>query len=139
MALREALRVTRRGGVIYLSFGPIWTAYSGSHFMHLLPEPWKHLLLSQDEYCTALFKAGGTAEQASDFVHGLNRKLPSTYKSQFPEVLTEERVQSFKQFSWGPGIDASIEQHPNILKAAERLEIDPEDLLIQGFSFVIVR
>src|SRR3990170_9111678 len=35
-ALREAFRVTKPGGYIYLMFDPLWTADSGSHFLHYL-------------------------------------------------------------------------------------------------------
>jgi SAM-dependent methyltransferase len=136
-ALREAVRVTKRGGFIYLSFGPIWTAYTGSHFIHLVPEPWRHLLVGQDQYCRELAAAGGSTEQVSDFVNGLNRKPPSLYRDDFPRALKEDGVAEFKMFSWEDNEEPLHQSHPNRLKAAKELDLAPDDLLIQGFSFVI--
>lgn len=33
-ALRKMIRVTRPGGLIYITFDPMWTSDSGSHFYH---------------------------------------------------------------------------------------------------------
>jgi ubiquinone/menaquinone biosynthesis C-methylase UbiE len=136
-ALREAIRVTKHGGFIYLSFGPIWTAYTGSHFIHLVPEPWRHLLVGQDQYCRELLAAGGSTEQVSDFVNGLNRKPPGIYRDDFPRMLEDEGVAEFKMFSWEDKGEPLHQNHPNRLRASKALDIAPNDLLIQGFSFVI--
>lgn len=139
VALREALRVVKPGGFIYLSFGPIWTAYSGSHFIHLISEPWRHLLVSQAQYCQDLLDAGGTREQVSDFVYGLNRKPASLYRDRFPKELQDEGVAEFKMFSWEDKEEPHHQNHPNKMRAAQALDIAPDDLLIHGFSFVIKR
>ncbi len=138
-ALREALRVAKPGGFIYLSFGPIWTAYSGCHFIHLISEPWRHLLVSQAQYCQDLLDAGGTREQVSDFVSGLNRKPASLYRDKFPKELQDAGVAEFKMFSWEDKEEPHHQNHPNKMRAAQALDIAPDDLLIQGFSFVIKR
>jgi ubiquinone/menaquinone biosynthesis C-methylase UbiE len=138
-ALREAMRVTKRGGFIYLSFSPIWTAYTGSHFPHLISEPWRHLLVSLDQYCQELLAAGASAEQISDFVNGLNRKPASLYRDDFPRAIADEGVAAFKMYSWEDKNEPLHQLHPNRLMAARKLDISADDLLIQGFSFVIKR
>jgi ubiquinone/menaquinone biosynthesis C-methylase UbiE len=138
-ALREAIRVTKLGGFIYLSFGPIWTAYTGSHFIHLLPEPWRHLVVSQDQYCRELLAAGGSTEQVSDFVNSLNRKPASLYRDDFPRALKDAGIANFKMFSWEDKAEPFHHSHSNRIKAAEGLGMPPDDLLIQGFSFIIKR
>jgi len=49
-ALQEIARVLKAGAVAYISFDPIWTADTGSHFFHRVPEPWAHLVCGEEEF-----------------------------------------------------------------------------------------
>jgi SAM-dependent methyltransferase len=83
LAFSEMFRVVRPGGLIYLTFDPIWTCDSGSHFYHRVPRPWQHLLHSDDEYVDAIISAGGNAEEVDDFRHAMNRRRLSYYREMF--------------------------------------------------------
>ena len=77
-ALREALRVTRPGGHLYITFDPIWTADTGSHFANFVPEPWAHLVMDADSFAEAMMCAGALAGQGirhhcARFAHAWHR------------------------------------------------------------------
>jgi hypothetical protein len=72
-------------------------------------------------------------------VNGLNRKPANLYRDRFPKELQDERVADFKMFSWEDKEEPHHQNHPNKMRAADALGIAPDDLLIQGFSFVIKR
>jgi ubiquinone/menaquinone biosynthesis C-methylase UbiE len=136
VALREAVRVTKKGGVIYLTFDPVWTADSGSHFAHLVPEPWAHLTLDTDAFCAQMTLAGGE-NSIEEFLHGMNRKPASYYRDGFPDALDVLNVHSHFLQYWSGCVRKEFVKHPNRAKAAERLGCSAEDLLIRGFCVMI--
>jgi SAM-dependent methyltransferase len=138
-ALREVLRVTKQGGVIYLTFDPIWTADSGNHFSHFVPEPWSHLLLSDEEFCARMRAAGAGEFEVNDYLRGMNRKLLPTYVEQFHEILTMAGVSRFHYESWSGCVDPSYADHPNRRKAARALACSADDLLVRGLYYLIVK
>jgi SAM-dependent methyltransferase len=54
--LQEMCRVVRPEGVIYATFGPIYTAFGGDHFSgrNELKDAFNHLLLTQEEYLESI-------------------------------------------------------------------------------------
>lgn len=138
-ALQEAFRVVRKGGLIYLTFDPIWTADSGNHFVHLVPEPWKHLVCTEDEFCKEMSLAGATEAELQDFRHGLNRKHARVYKSDFPLALRSLGAASFHTESWAGCVVEGNEAHPNRVVAAKILGCPEDDLLLRGFCFCITK
>ncbi|MFS8085031.1 MAG: class I SAM-dependent methyltransferase, partial [Acidobacteriota bacterium] len=73
LALREMARVTKFGGYIYVSTDPIWTADTGSHFFHRVPEPWAHLTYSNDEFCGHMLASGSASAEIDEYRGAMNR------------------------------------------------------------------
>jgi ubiquinone/menaquinone biosynthesis C-methylase UbiE len=57
-ALREALRVVKKGGYIYLSFGPLYFSPLGAHLMASINVPYCHLLFPQEVIADFITKKG---------------------------------------------------------------------------------
>lgn len=138
-ALREAIRVTRKGGVIYLTFDPIWTADTGNHFSHYVAEPWRHLLESDEDFCEKMRVCGASDAEVNDYLLGMNRKPLNTYTQQFQSVLKESNVSWFHYESWSGCVHPSHVAHPNRRIAASRLDCDPDELLVRGLCYLIVK
>lgn len=132
-ALREVLRVLKTGGVGYLTFDPIWTADTGSHFGHYVKEPWAHLLQSTDEFAANMRNAGAAEWEVSDFIHGLNRVPCSEYKKRLHDVLGSAGLTKYTIDSWTGCVDPQSVLHPNRLHASSALRCDEGDLLVRGF------
>lgn len=136
-ALREAARVTRAGGYIYLMFDPVWTADSGSHFLERIQEPWLHLL-SDDDDLSARMSANGAAEsEISSFLHHMNRKPISYYREMFPRVIDDIGAQVLIHHEWTGILDPSFADHPNLGLASEKLGLSRDDLLVRGLRYLI--
>lgn len=136
-ALREAFRVTKLGGLIYVQFDPVWTADSGSHFIHRIGEPWRHLLESDEAISGLMTQAGADGSEISAFKGDMNR-LPATYYLEmFPRVVSELGGEILIHHQWEGCVNDSYIDHPNRRLAAERLGLDPNFLLIRGFRFLI--
>lgn len=137
--LTECIRVARPGGFVYITFDPVWTADSGSHFSHFVEEPWAHLLLDADEFCEKMALAGAAPEAIHDFRHTLNRLPASFYRDVFGRLLPEMNVRDYTLESWSGCVRNENLDHPNRLKASRRLGCDPDDLLIRGFRITIIK
>jgi SAM-dependent methyltransferase len=137
LALKEAIRVVKKGGLVYLTFDPIWTADSGSHFMNFVAEPWRHLLLSTDQFAMEMERGGASFDQIDDFRFGLNRKSPQTYYLEFVRVLKLLKVRKFHMESWKGCVNDALRDHPNRFQASKILKCPPDDLLFRGFCFCI--
>lgn len=134
MALNEAIRVTRPGGLIYISFDPIWTADTGNHFPSFA-EPWEHLLCSTEEFIGMMKEKGASDFEMSDFRYGMNRKPAWFYSTAFPEIACQ--CVDFKFEAWKGCVTPEHVNHPNRFHAAELLAQDPDQFLIRGFSICI--
>lgn len=139
IALNEALRVTKRGGIIYLTFDPVWTADTGNHFSHLVNEPWAHLLDDDDSFCNKMRAAGAADYLLSEYRNGMNRKPASLYQSQFTAILESYGVARFYMEKWEGCADSNHLNHPNRFLAAKKLGYEANDLLIRGFAFIILK
>lgn len=134
-AIREALRVLKPGGILYASFDPVWTADSGSHFLNFVKEPWSHILLTDDEFCEQMRKGGAQDWDLASYRTDMNR-LPSFFYSQQIPLLLGSCAAKFKFEDWRGCTDNSFAHHKNRTKAANKLNCDPDDLLIRGYRFV---
>lgn len=138
-ALREVIRVTRPGGIIYLNFDPVWTADSGSHFLHRIGEPWAHLVKSDQEITSIMSQNGASTDEINSFMNHMNRLPAAFYRDNFPEVVKNcgSRIVQFN--CWSGVCDDAFLEHENLKFAAQHLQTPIEDLLIRGFQFVIVK
>lgn len=136
-ALKEAIRVTRPGGVIYLSFDPVWTADSGSHFLHRIGEPWAHLVKDDGEISAAMARGGASPDEIQSYRRDMNRLPVAYYRDNFPQVVEDQGARLLHQASWSGTADPSYVSHPNLVAAAALLGASTDDLLVRGFSFVI--
>lgn len=137
MALRELVRVTRPGGLIYLMFDPIWTADSGSHFLHYIGEPWVHLLESDDQIAGRMASAGASEAEINSYRGHMNRLPLAYYREMFSCVTDELGVRILIRHEWSACVDEAFERHPNRAAAADRLGVDPDDLLVRGLRFLL--
>ncbi len=136
-ALREAIRVTRPGGMIYLRFDPVWTADSGSHFLHRIGAPWAHLLLSDNKIAEIMDANGASPEEVASYRNDMNRLPVSYYRKAMPEVIAELGCTTVFSVDWSGTVDPGFILHENRSKAARKLGLNDEDFLVRGFQFVI--
>lgn len=137
MALREAARVTRPGGYIYLMFDPLWTADSGSHFLHRIGEPWLHLLADDEQIAERMRSNGGDESEIESYRNHMNRRPISYYREMFPRVFDELGARILIHHEWSGCVDQSYGDHPNLGAASEKLGIAKEDLLVRGLRYLI--
>ena len=136
-ALREAARVTRPGGYIYLMFDPLWTADSGSHFLHRLDEPWLHLITDDETIATRMRANGADESEVDSYRHHMNRRPVSYYREMFPRVIEELGARELIHHEWSGCVDQSHAEHPNLGLAAEKLGLDRDDLLVRGLRYLL--
>ena len=73
LALSEIIRTLKPGGYAYIAFDPLWTADTGSHFFHAVPEPWAHLLLKDPDYTLKMVRGGATESDCAEYLVAMNR------------------------------------------------------------------
>jgi ubiquinone/menaquinone biosynthesis C-methylase UbiE len=134
IALDEIIRVLKPGGYAYISFDPIWTADTGSHYSHLVPEPWAHLVLAEDEFIQRMRDAGADENQVREFGFAMNRKSLAYFQNLF-DKLEGIRVTVVSRESWSGVVLAENETHDNFSLALER-GYTREELLIRGLRYV---
>ncbi|HET7708734.1 MAG TPA: class I SAM-dependent methyltransferase [Sphingomicrobium sp.] len=137
MAFREAVRVTRPGGMVYFQFDPVWTADSGSHFVDQIGEPWLHLLEEDDALIARMSAAGADSETINAFQKEMNRRPISYYREMFPRVIRQLNLEIIIHHEWSGTIDQSWTEHPNLLKAAAAVGLPPQDLLVRGLRYLV--
>lgn len=137
LALRELVRVTRPGGLIYLMFDPLWTADSGSHFLHFIGEPWAHLIESDNEIARRMTAAGASASEVESYRTHMNRRSIAYYREMFTRVTEELGVKVLLRHEWSDCVDPSFMDHPNLAAAAAAHGLPAEDLLVRGLRFLL--
>lgn len=138
-ALSEAIRVTSSGGLIYIRFDPVWTADSGSHFLHRIGAPWQHLISSDTEIGAMMAANGASGHEIESYKHHMNRLPASFYRDNFPSVVHRSGASIVYHDSYAGCVDNSHMKHPNYKAAATRLGCDPSELLVRSFEFLIKR
>jgi SAM-dependent methyltransferase len=138
-ALSEAIRVTSPGGLIYIRFDPVWTADSGSHFLHRIGAPWEHLLSSDAEVTTMMAANGASDDEIESYKNHMNRLPAVFYRDNFPSVIYRSGATILYHDSYAGCVDASHMKHPNLAAAASHLNCEKFELLIRGFEFLIQR
>ena len=136
LALREIIRVTRPGGLIYLSFDPVWTADSGSHFLHHIGEPWAHLLHEDDYIATMMARGGASEAEIASYRNDMNRLPASYYRDNVVRWAQECGASVIYQNSWSGVVDQAHADHPNLELVSQLHQIPREELMIRGFCFV---
>jgi ubiquinone/menaquinone biosynthesis C-methylase UbiE len=111
-AFSECARVLKSGGYIYLTFAPIWTADSGSHFHHRVIEPWSHLILSDEEFIAKMRTAGADDAEVFDFTYAMNRMNLNYYLSLFDDVK-KFGLTKLAHVKWEGFYSPNNEHHPN--------------------------
>lgn len=137
LAVREVVRVTKTGGLIYLRFDPVWTADSGSHFIHRIGEPWAHLLYDDDQIAERMRLNGASEDEVIAYRQDMNRLPAAYYGKEFLAIADELNCEVLDYSSWSGVADDSYLNHPYLAAAAESLQIPSSDLLIRGFRFVL--
>lgn len=137
-AFDEIGRVLRKGGILYASFDPVWTADSGSHFMQYVKEPWLHLLLDDDEFRERMRQGGAADWEIDEYPHVMNRHPAWYYKTEVRKAL-EALFSRNSICDWSGCVSADDINHVNRSTAAQKLGCEPDDLLIRGFQIVAVK
>ena len=72
--LKECRRILRPGGLIFITFGPLWLSPYGAHVWYFTPIPWVHLLFSERTIMSvrSRFRNDG-AKRYEEVEGGLNR------------------------------------------------------------------
>lgn len=136
-ALREMVRVTRAGGLIYLMFDPLWTADSGSHFLDYIGEPWAHLIETDAEIVQRMIHAGASSFDIESYKTHMNRRSIAYYREVFRRVTTELNVKVLIRHEWSGCTDPSFVDHPNLTAAAAAHGLSTDDLLVRGLRFLL--
>ena len=135
IALDEIIRVLKPGGYAYISFDPIWTADTGSHYSHLVPDPWAHLVLAEDEFIQRMRDAGADQNEVCEFRTAMNRKSLAYFQNLFDE-LDDAQANVVSHDSWKGVVDSKNTRHRNYKCLLER-GFNEEELLTRGLRYVI--
>jgi SAM-dependent methyltransferase len=137
-ALREALRVTRPGGYLYITFDPIWTANTGSHFAGFVPEPWAHLVLHADSFAGRMASAGAQEWQVDEFRGAMNKVRLAEFEHIFAGAESDGLGTVAFRNGWSGIVDPGSTAHENFC-AARALGYSEQELLARGLQFVLRR
>lgn len=136
-ALREIVRVTRSGGLIYLMFDPLWTADSGSHFLHYIGEPWVHLIENDEQIADRMAAAGASENEIGSYRNHMNRLPVAYYREMFTRVCSELDVKILIRHEWSGCVEENFAKHPNLNAAASALGVSRDELLVRGLRFLL--
>jgi SAM-dependent methyltransferase len=136
LALSEMVRVTRPGGYMYITFDPIWSADTGSHFFHFVKAPWAHLLMKGEEFEQRMREAGASDGDVDDFRHGLNRVRLAEHRRIFRSAIAASDLRLIEEASWSGVVDPAHRWHLNFVRA--RLHgYSKEELMTRGVRYVL--
>jgi len=135
-ALLETIRTTKPGGFIFISTDPIWTADTGSHFFHRVPEPWGHLLYTDDEFTARMKANGAPPEEISEFKSAMNRWRAASYRAAIDQAVRHGLVNVAYQDSWSGVVDETHLSSTN-MKTLTKRNFSEEELLIRGLRWVL--
>jgi ubiquinone/menaquinone biosynthesis C-methylase UbiE len=134
-ALAEMIRVTRPGGYIYISTDPIWTADTGSHFFHRVPEPWAHLLCDDGAFVDRMREGGAPADETITYRTAMNRWRANDYRAAIESAKGCGNVEELHHDAWSGVADPSHRDHRN-LRTLARLGFTEDELMVRGLRWV---
>lgn len=134
-ALKEMIRVTRPEGMVYITFDPIWTADTGSHFSHQVSAPWEHLVKDTEAFINQMKKAGASDEETAEFKNAMNRYRLPQYLDIINKISEQKDVNVIHQVSWAGLTDPTHANHPNYAKCIE-LGYTEKELKTRGLRYV---
>jgi ubiquinone/menaquinone biosynthesis C-methylase UbiE len=134
-ALREIARVLRPGAFAYISFDPIWTADTGSHFQHRVADPWAHLVLSDAEFVSKMRDAGAEDWEVGEFRGAMNRVRLGAYERLFRVITSEIGLDLMLFRSWSGVVTESHLGHVNF--AAALRTYTHEELMTRGMAVLL--
>ena len=137
-ALRETIRVAKPGGFVFISTDPIWTADTGSHFFHRVPEPWGHLVYSDAEFIAKMEANGAAGAEITEFKSAMNRWRAVNYESAVNDIVQRGLARVACHDSWSGVVDDAHRHSENLRRLSER-DFSEEELLIRGLRWVLVK
>lgn len=138
-AWREVLRVSRAGAFLFLQFDPLWTSPTGGHFFHRVPEPWAHLLCSDDTYTDRMRAGGATDFEISEFHNAMNRVRFDQFLRVFRESQSSNAIRILELTTWPSSrADEPHTTHSNFSILLER-GYSEEELIVRGIRLCATR
>jgi SAM-dependent methyltransferase len=113
VALLEMIRVLAPGGFIYITFDPIWTADTGSHFWPMVKDPWAHLVLPEEAFKARMKDAGASEFELNEFSFAMNRRRLAFYEALFADPTVHDATTLKRLDRWEGFTDASHIGHEN--------------------------
>jgi hypothetical protein len=95
------------------------------------------LLLSDDEIAEIMYANGASPDEVTSYRNDMNRLPVSYYRKAIPKIIAELGCTTVFSVDWSGTVDPEFVQHENRSKAARKVGLDNEDLLVRGFQFVI--
>ena len=137
-ALAETIRVTKPGGHVYISTDPIWTADTGSHFFHRVPEPWAHLLCDDEQFTAAMLANGASQEETQEYRRAMNRWRAADFAKVVHEAEAGRLVDVIHHDLWSGVTEEVHRRHENLARLQVR-GFTQEELLVRGLRWVLRR
>ena len=137
-ALHEIVRVLKPGGCAYISFDPVWTADTGSHFFHCVPEPWAHLIYSPVEYQEKMRQSGASEWEMRSAASAMNRWRPAQFFHIFKQLTDSGKAEVLFHDTYAGLSSDSHRTHP-FFEAALAKGYDESELALRRLRWVIRR
>jgi SAM-dependent methyltransferase len=135
-ALNELVRVMKPGGYAYISFDPIWTSDTGSHFFHRVPEPWAHLLVNQDQFEIRMGEMGADTDERLQFRGAMNGWREFRFSAAFSLLSASGQAEILFSDTYSGLSDERHRDHPNF-QAAKQAGYAEYELLLRRLRWVI--
>jgi len=136
-ALYEIWRVLKPNGGAFIMFDPVYYCDTGSHMFDYIPEPWGHLVCSNEDYAAKLKNAGTPPSQINDFLYGMNRKPKDYFINMFNSIVKDEYFEKLVYNTWSGLLSESHREHPNYYRLLNTNKYSEEDLLFRGLNILL--
>ena len=136
VALEEMIRVTKTDGHIYIATDPVWTADTGSHFFHRVPEPWAHLLCDDEQFAARMLANGAPPAETDEYRRAMNRWCAEDYAAIVKAADGDRLVDVLHHDSWSGVADQAHLRHDNLLRLLGR-GFTRSELLLRGLRWVL--
>jgi hypothetical protein len=123
------------GGIAYISFDPIWTCDTGSHFSHYVTAPWAHLVLSANEFHRQMSDAGATPAEIAEYPHAMNGHREVFYRNAVA-ALDRTKIEVVHEDCYREFSDAKNQQHSNFKRCIE-LGYSEQELKLRRLRWVL--